>query len=164
MSLRPGEVETLPKQEIVRGPGDENLPSRIFAIDQEIESLTDNHNETVQKLQEDREKLFNRALELGIMQDSTCGISAETKLPNQKVDIEKLKRDCAEDFKRICDNLRHAADATHELRIKEISEGTVSLSQPDVKAVIKDKSRFESLLYRPGKPIITYLVRERKDL
>jgi arsenate reductase-like glutaredoxin family protein len=140
---------------------DLTLPSRILAIDEEIARISAQQEETLQKLREDRKKLFNRALLFSIMEDAGAKIVRHFIQPQQKVNLALIRGEFEEDYKRLQENAIAALKRGYEKSLKDVEEGRWQPTQADLKAIVKDEKAFKSLLHRPGEGKVDYTVEKK---
>jgi len=128
--------------------------TQVYYIDQKIATL----HEQIAELSTQRLTLMEYAVSNHIEQDDLCRLVARVTPPVQKVDIEKLRAEKPEIIETIQKWQR--LFLVERVREQFRTLGT-AITHAELKRAIPQKAVFESFLYRPGEPRISYEVVKR---
>jgi hypothetical protein len=131
---------------------EKNLPTQIHELDEKIEWLQGelaNIQTQIADTAVDRNLLIRRAKEIPRLDDGVYKIVDIPIYPKKHVDVTILKTEYPDKFDQILSNIRE--------RIKdkinsEIDKAQTSISQADVKAVIRDKMALMRIIPEPSEP------------
>lgn len=88
--------EPLPPEPITRELGDELLPSRILALEKQIQD----YESGLSLAREARDKLLKRAVALKIGKDTEGYIIIIESLSDRKIDVERFQKERPEEYKK----------------------------------------------------------------
>jgi predicted metal-dependent hydrolase len=129
-----------------------NLPTQIHELDEKIEWLQGelaNIQTQIADTAVDRNLLIRRAREIPRLDDGVYKIVDIPIYPKKHVDVTVLKERFSDKYDQILSNIRE--------RIKdkinaEMDKAAVSISQADVKAVVRDKFALMQIIPEPTEP------------
>jgi hypothetical protein len=151
LAQRPLPVEPATKSDLT-------LPTQLYQIDNELFRL----RESMERLQEIRQNLLQRAVDLKIMQDAMYEIIRVEKNKPRKINLEEFKKQYPAEYKLACEIVLKERKAVIEKAVEAFSE-PIQRIKIETANVLLSKRMVDNICY-PHEVDVSYVVARQEKL